>query len=568
MSLSSIQTSVTSYTAPTPLMTASFSRRYSSVPNSEIGNLLIRTLKTGTDGRQPTIVAIPLYIRNNLKYPSIFELLSTNALNPIENKSRKVLDIQSNTSNGINTSKQPIVDNSKQNEFISNYSQNYRSLSQKSLKYNLRDEQKIVRQRDDHKYDSDMKESSEYSSPQKNQWSPPLVESNNRYIPSKEITLLRSTSPQRQVYEEESKQSSSEYDSPLNGFQTNKFNDNQNNEQKTEEFPDYGSGESFKAKPEVNANRNYFRNYPFIGSSDGKVVHKNRVNDKSAYSSSQTSSNNWDDSDDSSYSKYSDTGSRDERYYSKNDNNNQNQDNSEYEAINKNNDFKYRSPVSYIRSYERPSHSNTIISTGNAYTSRPSGFRQSYGNNFVTSKPLTSTLSPISSEDDSSQSIPSNNYNSNFNPIVSSNSYTSNYQSIPQYNVPDSQISYIVNPSAHTSNVYIPENNSNNYMKSDSKSHLTSNSNPNYSTDYSVSDENDCIDDNPNDYKSSHSSHSSQSIKSLNTKTETDTKNNDRDYYESEDLDPSKLDLKIVHLPVSLLRRLIGSGDIGLPSYQ
>lgn len=34
--------------------------------------------------------------------------------------------------------------------------------------------------------------------------------------------------------------------------------------------------------------------------------------------------------------------------------------------------------------------------------------------------------------------------------------------------------------------------------------------------------------------------------------------------FESEELDPSKLDLKIVHLPVSLLKKLVSSGDVTL----
>lgn len=39
-------------------------------------------------------------------------------------------------------------------------------------------------------------------------------------------------------------------------------------------------------------------------------------------------------------------------------------------------------------------------------------------------------------------------------------------------------------------------------------------------------------------------------------------------YAPSDELDPSKLDLKIVHLPVSVLKRLVGSGELALPSFQ
>jgi hypothetical protein len=33
-------------------------------------------------------------------------------------------------------------------------------------------------------------------------------------------------------------------------------------------------------------------------------------------------------------------------------------------------------------------------------------------------------------------------------------------------------------------------------------------------------------------------------------------------------LDPSKLELKIVHLPVSVLKRLVGNGELALPSFN
>ena len=39
-------------------------------------------------------------------------------------------------------------------------------------------------------------------------------------------------------------------------------------------------------------------------------------------------------------------------------------------------------------------------------------------------------------------------------------------------------------------------------------------------------------------------------------------------YAPADELDPSKLDLKIVHLPVSVLKRLVGSGELALPSFQ
>lgn len=38
--------------------------------------------------------------------------------------------------------------------------------------------------------------------------------------------------------------------------------------------------------------------------------------------------------------------------------------------------------------------------------------------------------------------------------------------------------------------------------------------------------------------------------------------------YETDELDPSKLDLKVVHLPVSVLKRLVGSGELALPSFN
>ena len=100
---------------------------------------------------------------------------------------------------------------------------------------------------------------------------------------------------------------------------------------------------------------------------------------------------------------------------------------------------------------------------------------------------------------------------------------------------PDSQTNgYVVNPS-----VYIPETQSdspnNNYMKTESKSQFTSNSNPNYSSDYSTPEDIDCFDENSNDYKSSYSS-----IKSQN-RPEVDSKNNESDNYETQDLDHNKI---------------------------
>ena len=38
--------------------------------------------------------------------------------------------------------------------------------------------------------------------------------------------------------------------------------------------------------------------------------------------------------------------------------------------------------------------------------------------------------------------------------------------------------------------------------------------------------------------------------------------------FDSDELDPSKLDLKIVHLPVSVLKRLVGNGELALPSFN
>ena len=38
--------------------------------------------------------------------------------------------------------------------------------------------------------------------------------------------------------------------------------------------------------------------------------------------------------------------------------------------------------------------------------------------------------------------------------------------------------------------------------------------------------------------------------------------------YQPDELDPSKLDLKIIHLPVSLIQKLASRGEVGLPSYH
>ena len=38
--------------------------------------------------------------------------------------------------------------------------------------------------------------------------------------------------------------------------------------------------------------------------------------------------------------------------------------------------------------------------------------------------------------------------------------------------------------------------------------------------------------------------------------------------YQTDELDPSKLDLKIIHLPVSLIQKLASRGEVGLPSYH
>ena len=164
-----MQTSIASYSSSNPLLTSSLRRRYSLATGSDIQSLLMSGSKSGT---QPTIVAIPLYIRNNLsRYPSIFELLSSNSYQQIDTKLKKNSEIQPNVSYGTNWSKKSVEDNTKPNDFVSNYStQRYRIHPKKSVKY-LTEEQKVVRQRDPNKYDIELKESSDYSSPQKSQWS-------------------------------------------------------------------------------------------------------------------------------------------------------------------------------------------------------------------------------------------------------------------------------------------------------------------------------------------------------------------------------------------------------------
>ena len=534
--------------------------------NTDIGSLFMSGSNSGT---HPTIVAIPLYIRKNLsKYPSIYELLSSsNSFPKTDSKLRKNLEIQPNVTDANTSLKKLVNDNTKQNDFTT--TQRLRTQTQKSTKYNIKEEQqKAVRYRDQHKYETQtdhLKDSADYSSPQKTQWSSHLNNNPNRYSQTNERTYSRPL--QRYPIEERSKQSLPEIESVLNTFSTNKFNDLQNNDQKGEDSSDYGSVDAIKPNSEITNQYNSQSYSPFT-SSEGKVDLRNRETDRSTYSSPQTSSYGSENSEDSPNIRYSDSDYRIDNYSNKNDNKYENQDNNEYENSNKNNEFQYRSPAIHIRSYDRSIQPKQYIAPMNTYISRPnSGLRQTYGqtyeNSFVTSKPLTSSsIGPISSsDDDSSQS--SNNYNNNYQSMSSLNGYNS--QTNPSNNGADPQINgYAVNPTVYNSETQTVSPN-NNYYKTESKSQFTSISNPNYSSDYSTPEDIDCFDENSNDYQSTHSS---QSNKSPNIRSEIDTKSNDGDSYETEDLDPSKLDLKIVHLPVSLLRRLIGNGEIGLPSYQ
>lgn len=67
------------------------------------------------------------------------------------------------------------------------------------------------------------------------------------------------------------------------------------------------------------------------------------------------------------------------------------------------------------------------------------------------------------------------------------------------------------------------------------------------------------------DYSASSSSSASSYVSSSSSPK---SKNVESSSYEADELDPSKLELKIVHLPVSVLKRLVGSGDLALPSFN
>jgi len=68
------------------------------------------------------------------------------------------------------------------------------------------------------------------------------------------------------------------------------------------------------------------------------------------------------------------------------------------------------------------------------------------------------------------------------------------------------------------------------------------------------------------DYSTSSSSSSTSYINSSNSPKSKNVESSSS--YEADELDPSKLELKIVHLPVSVLKRLVGSGDLALPSFN
>jgi len=189
------------------------------------------------------------------------------------------------------------------------------------------------------------------------------------------------------------------------------------------------------------------------------------------------------------------------------------------------------------------------------------------------------------------QSISSTIYNPNsqlisssiYNPSsqsLSSNNYNPSSQSISTHS-PSSQLisSGIYNPKSQTisSNTYNPNSQSISTNNYNSNSQTLSNSGSNgygsNSNDYSSLDEVDCYDD-----KSSSSADLTGSSVSSETEKQSEnpksniytvpTQTSGLRSYETDDLDPSKLDLKIVHLPVSLLKRLVGNGELALPSFH
>ncbi|XP_054165073.1 putative uncharacterized protein DDB_G0282129 [Oppia nitens] len=533
---------ITSRLVPSiPLKTA-FQRR-SSAPNME--NLSTISLKSGS---QPTIVAIPLYIRNPMssKYPSIVELLQS-AFMQTDVQNNKHLDTNSNS----DTKQQSIKNNV--NEIKSNYTTQHYQTQQKILDQKYYPKEESHKQKYREELTANESEGNGFNEPTVPQQSRSNVyqisNSNHNTDTHNKFTPLRPMTSQSYLIEDQRKQNPNLYDLQTNGNIQSNNNNNQYYGKTNDNSDNDGNSDSFytnsDAKREPTAHS--FANYPPIDINyNYRDDYKSKSMERYAQNTSPEQTQN-DKTDDNMEFRFIDSDNNySQKPEIKNINFNYNNNNNNYDTtVPKSAEIQ---SFSYSKPYEtRPTYS-PVVYTQSHQTSRPVSNKHNYDNDFATiSKPMpisssvsnpslySSIADPPNGYNQNIQSIPSTNYNTNFQPIIT---YANQKKSKNSYNSVNS-VSYPIQSSA--------------------------------SKEYSISDDPEC--DENNDYKSLSVTPKPDIQSASNGKSNDQmyglaTKVIDGDHYETEEFDPTKMDLKIIHLPISILRRLVNSGHISLPGYQ
>ena len=529
-------------------------QKYSVSTNSDIRHLLLSGIKSGS---HPTIVAIPLYIRGNLsKLPSIFDILSATSLQ----SDPKTKDVSLNSSKGFDVKNSAKIESQIQNSSL--FTHKYVTQPPKLTKIEPKEEpQRVGRPyiKKEQIFDTGSNEPNE-NKPQM-QWSS-VVGVHNRYTePNDKITLLRGSFQRNQASSEPRKQ---EDYNPVGHQNSNKFNDKRYVEQ------NYGGNSNFDIISNTKKTNNNFdshnRNYAKLStpsvfdSNIYKIDSKNSPDIISHYNSY-----NVDNSGEAMDQNYMNTPKDNENNYQTQENPkkvsfNDNQQNPSHHQSSTSGKSKYQS--SYVMSYENPHHSQYPVQPiAGTYSSKSNNLKGNYNYDYsYATNPYSSSLSESPVVQEPSSSYFPHSSSDNFQPIQISNndfhSTTSNFgPNSPKTSFVIDQWPNNYNLNSHS----IPSQNL--FQSTDQKPFTVSHK----SNDYSTSEDIECNDENVGDYTNTDST---SGLTPQTTKQEFETKTNERDNYETEEIDPTKLDLKIVHLPISLLRRLIGSGDIGLPSYQ
>lgn len=497
-------------------------QKYSVSTNADISHLLLSGIKPGS---HPTIVAIPLYIRNSLsKLPSLFDILSAT---PLHNESKSNVLKTSDFSNVLKTESQ--IHNSSLSL------QKYATQSSK-LKFEPKEEpQRSVRPHIKREPTIDYQNNEPIDNKSQTQWSS-VVGVNNRYAePNEKMTFLRGSFQRRQPLTEQRKQWQPEYNS-FGHQSNNKFNYMQNSEQ------NFNTNLDFEANSKKSKNNLYNKNDGKYSTQSNFDLSHHKVDSKNVPAMGSYSVDTSAEAMEPNVNSYRNVESSPEETNRKSFNGYQS---SEHQNQSPKSD-KTQYSSSNVMSYDGYANQNQYSEpTVNKYYSKSNNLKDSYDESYA-----APSLTPSAVVDDSPQShsSPSGWNNMPAMPLTNYNLHTST--SNGGYNSPKNTYNVYSDQSPHNYN---------------SNPHsIGSQSGSHHSSDYLINEDIECNDEN-SEYTTSHSS---PDFRAQTTKPEFETKSSERDNYETEGLDPTKLDLKIVHLPVSLLRRLIGSGDIGLPSFQ